>query len=150
VEPAGERPVRKRRPAGAGRRAYDRLLAGHDVIGLLGHVHTVFFKAAIELRRLLRRVEMQRGGAAADAQSDQRTGLLLSMRLNSPTAQRAECRNRVGEELYTREMRSAASRAGRQRSARVRMTSPRLAERLFEPVVGERLVVERRDLDPAG
>ena len=37
-----------------GRKAYDRLLAGNDVIGLLGHLTDVFHEAGMYLRKLLR------------------------------------------------------------------------------------------------
>ncbi|MGI9090898.1 MAG: hypothetical protein ACR2GG_07335 [Gemmatimonadaceae bacterium] len=41
----------------SGRRAYDELLAGHDVLGLLGHLAEVFFEAGMDLRRRLREFE---------------------------------------------------------------------------------------------
>jgi hypothetical protein len=45
------------RPRDTGRRAYDQLLAGHDVVGLLGHLSSVFFDGGLELRRDLRSAE---------------------------------------------------------------------------------------------
>jgi hypothetical protein len=51
------------RPGDPGRRAYDQVLAGRDVVGLLGHLSELFFEAGMELRRRLRSVE----GIAEDA-----------------------------------------------------------------------------------
>lgn len=42
----------------AGRRVYDRLLAGRDVVGLLGHLTDIFFEAGMRLRRYLREIEV--------------------------------------------------------------------------------------------
>lgn len=41
----------------SGRKIYDQLLAGHDVVGLLGHLTEVFHDAGMELRRELRALE---------------------------------------------------------------------------------------------
>lgn len=49
------------RPDDPGRRVYDRMLAGHDVVGLLGHLTEVFFEAQMHLRNRLRE------GSAASA-----------------------------------------------------------------------------------
>lgn len=49
-----------------GRRLYDRLLAEHDVVGLLSHLGAVFFKAEMELRRRIPSIE---GAAENDANS---------------------------------------------------------------------------------
>ena len=46
------------RPDDPGRRAYDRILAGHDVIGLLGHLTQVFFEAQMHLSKHLRASEV--------------------------------------------------------------------------------------------
>ncbi len=42
------------RPADPGRRVYDQMLAGHDIVGLLGHLTDVFFEAQMQLRKRLR------------------------------------------------------------------------------------------------
>lgn len=42
------------READPGRRVYDRMLAGHDVLGLLGHLTDVFHDAQMQLRTQLR------------------------------------------------------------------------------------------------
>jgi hypothetical protein len=47
------------RPSEPGREAYERLLAGHDVIGLLGHLTDVFHEGGMYLRRLLRGSEAE-------------------------------------------------------------------------------------------
>jgi hypothetical protein len=45
------------RASDLGKEAYERLLAGHDVIGLLGHLTDVFHEAGMYLRKLLRSSE---------------------------------------------------------------------------------------------